>query len=99
MRWFSDTTRLKVSATLPPTPVHSRGRRTEKSPFSSASSACKSCTVLNEAEPVTLAMLVTLLPCSVSIAHLAIFSRGTEFQVRYRQAQPEIACGSEIEPP
>ena len=33
MRSFSSTTSLKVSATLPATPVQSTGRRTEKSPF------------------------------------------------------------------
>src|SRR5262249_43940154 len=33
MRSFSSTASLKVSATLPATPVHSTGRRTEKSPF------------------------------------------------------------------
>src|SRR5262249_2920671 len=35
-RWFISTTSLKVSATLPATPVQWSGSRTEKSPFCTA---------------------------------------------------------------
>ena len=41
IRSLSSTTSLKVSATLPATPVQSSGRRTEKSPFFKAVKAVK----------------------------------------------------------